>query len=1088
MFIKHKVCSLLLVLCSTLWVTNSTALICSSDADTLIPDDSINGAASDANPGSPVSIDIVIPAGSAGTITDLDIQLAIDITFVGDLIVTLTSPSGTTIDLINRPGRADDGSGGGGFGCGNDDISVTLDDSSTTPAEGQCPATTPTITGTLSPTDSLSAFNGEPLSGTWTLTAVDFFPLDQGTFISANNCISATTTPVTVSSVKTRQTSNRLIFDWQTSSEAFNLGFHVWGLIDDEWQQLNNRLIAAKSIDSVTPSDYRRRIKLDELSGEVTQVGLSALSTSGQEDFYGPFEIGESYGDVSVPRKIDWAEQRKNYDAARKLAGYVRINNRWVKDTENRNNNNNRQLERYPDVVLSVEQSGVYRITHEELVAQGIDLTRMPIKKLAITNDGIAVPRIVNTDDNAKRFGSGSQIIFAASGPDQFEARYVDNERYRITLDSNKVIDASLSNETVIDLSGDIASSEHQQTVSFGERNAYLFALPGDDPWYDTALRAFGQTMVHSINVEVPETASLDLSSRLSLSLVGGFEFEPIDVDGDGVVEPLHHFKIYVNRAEFPDAVYEGFSNGLDAVQVQTSLNTQLVSGNNQIDIELIPDNGYQIDAMFLLNGALSYSHANVFDGESLSFAVGTQLPVIEIFDKEQKLNSAYSFDGNGNFAKVMQQRFNDGKVLLASPANAALEVTPSLWLASERGYLSPSAFRIDEVEVAELSLELIDYVVIADPSLIGEDLQRFVDVQSELGRVTKVVDVQDVYNQYSDGRILPNAVADYLAEQVETSGFKYVLLVGGHTYNYRGYSISDGEAPITMIPSFYREAEYISKQIPTAVPFVDFDQDGFPDRAIGRWPVRDLVQLKNVVDKTLLWHAQGSHKDNRSSLFIADAQDGLNDFTSSSDFLTNKLGLPTDLWAVPNKVYLDEITTDDNIPQNEKLTTARNALVDGVNQGPALTVFSGHGAPVTWGAQRVLNADIADGFTNTNAPSLMMPLACYTTYYETPNVKSLSEILLTDSDAGAVALTGAALLSSTLENQNFASAILADMTIGGVDLGTAVLNRKQSMRGGGLGRTGMVFNWVTLGDPTLSFGLPDVTPRVEEGEPNQQR
>ena len=89
-------------------------------------------------------------------------------------------------------------------------------------------------------------------------------------------------------------------------------------------------MVAANSVDSVTPSNYRRRIRLNDLPGEVTMLGLSALSTSGQEDFFGPFEIGESYGEESVPRPIDWAEQRERYDQAKRAAGYIRINNRWV--------------------------------------------------------------------------------------------------------------------------------------------------------------------------------------------------------------------------------------------------------------------------------------------------------------------------------------------------------------------------------------------------------------------------------------------------------------------------------------------------------------------------------------------------------------------------------------------------------------------------------------------------------------------------------------------------------------------------------------------------------------------------------------
>ena len=443
---KTKLLNSFLIGAATLLLaTNSWSMMCSTDPDTLIPDDSANGGASDANPGSPGSITIDVPPGAVGTITDLDFQLDIDIAFPGDLIVTLTSPSGTEVTLINRPGRADDGSGVGAFGCGvgfggSADIDVTLDDSAAIEAENICNTTAPAINGTASPTGNLSDFNGEPLSGTWTLTATDFFPLDQATFISANNCLSVTTTPVTVSSVKTRQTGRALIFDWQTDSEAFNLGFHLWGMIDGQWQQLNKRLVAAESVDSLTPTNYRKRVRLSDLPGEVTQVGLSALSTSGQEDFYGPFDIGESYGEQSVPQLVDWAEQRAAYDQAKVASGYTRINNRWVKNTEKRQLRNERQENRYQDVVLTVNQEGVYRVTHQALLAQGIDLSGMRINKLAITRDGQAIPRQVKTLDGSNRFGDGSEIIFFATGPTSHQSRYVDRASYSISLDSTKVL------------------------------------------------------------------------------------------------------------------------------------------------------------------------------------------------------------------------------------------------------------------------------------------------------------------------------------------------------------------------------------------------------------------------------------------------------------------------------------------------------------------------------------------------------------------------------------------------------------------------------------------------------------------------
>jgi len=75
-----------------------------------------------------------------------------------------------------------------------------------------------------------------------------------------------------------------------------------------------------------------------------------------------------------------------------------------------------------------------------------------------------------------------------------------------------------------------------------------------------------------------------------------------------------------------------------------------------------------------------------------------------------------------------------------------------------------------------------------------------------------------------------------------------------------------------------------------------------------------------------------------------------------------------------------------------------------------------------------------------------MMPLACYTTYFETPNVKSLSESLLTDNASGAVALSAAALLSSAADNEQFAKIVLNKMTVDAYDLGSAVLHAKQTI------------------------------------------
>jgi len=112
------------------------------------------------------------------------------------------------------------------------------------------------------------------------------------------------------------------------------------------------------------------------------------------------------------------------------------------------------------------------------------------------------------------------------------------------------------------------------------------------------------------------------------------------------------------------------------------------------------------------------------------------------------------------------------------------------------------------------------------------------------------------------------------------------------------------------------------------------------------------------------------------------------------------------------------------------------------------------------------------------------MPLACYTTYYETPKVKSLSERLFSDNPAGAVGLSGPALLSYNSDNERFARSVLRLMTHAGHDLGTATLLAKKAIHGTGPRRQTVIYNWVTLADPTLSFELPPAPPDTQVEAP----
>ncbi len=119
-------------------------------------------------PGNPGCSTVTIPNG--GTITDVVIDVDVTHTWVGDLIITVTSPAGTSAEL------------GAPAGCPGDDLMVTFDDAATSTAAdfaGTC-NNLPAISGAFQPTNPLSVFDGEDAAGDWVLCISDNAGADTG--------------------------------------------------------------------------------------------------------------------------------------------------------------------------------------------------------------------------------------------------------------------------------------------------------------------------------------------------------------------------------------------------------------------------------------------------------------------------------------------------------------------------------------------------------------------------------------------------------------------------------------------------------------------------------------------------------------------------------------------------------------------------------------------------------------------------------------------------------------------------------------------------------------------------------------------
>ncbi len=150
------------------WTIGET-IVCTTYSSTDIPQALPNGTAS-------ISSDLIV--NNNGLITDIDVTIDMSHPWVGDLSFILThQASNSSVTLIDRPGLP-----ASTYGCDAADLLVTLDDAAALPVEEQCGESAPTINGTFTPNNPLSAFNGLSADGTWVLTVTDdYTSADSGT-------------------------------------------------------------------------------------------------------------------------------------------------------------------------------------------------------------------------------------------------------------------------------------------------------------------------------------------------------------------------------------------------------------------------------------------------------------------------------------------------------------------------------------------------------------------------------------------------------------------------------------------------------------------------------------------------------------------------------------------------------------------------------------------------------------------------------------------------------------------------------------------------------------------------------------------
>ncbi len=728
---------------------------------------------------------------------------------------------------------------------------------------------------------------------------------------------------------------------------------------------------------------------------------------------------------------------------------------------------------------IRTQGRGLYRLTWDDLVAAGVPVTTTAPATFAMSYLGQPID-IQVTGEADGRFDPGDLVIFYA---EPYVGRYMTQNVYWFSwggpagprmavraapLDPGPpvtVITRTLHIERDID---------YYSTFTDRPKEA--------DHWLDKALV-----------VTAGDTISKTLTWELALS-------DPVTTTGEAVLRVLVHGGIPIDAAPDLQAVQVSLNGRVVGVytwdggvdhRITATVPTAWLDGDPNV-VELLASRWLRPDATAYVVYpdwvALTYpSIAGAGDDRLYIEAVApaaTHLAVGGFTGPDVRVYDVRDSRHPVQLTTVQILSHPSATFTLHFWDIAAAD--PSYFLSTGAALLAPAAIEFDAPSSWATTRHRYDYIAIIHRSL-WDAVQPLLDYRSRPAggglRVARV-DLQDVYDEFSYGRVDPEAIRSFLAYAYrhwnagETPP-RYVLLVGNGTYNFTGVP---GWTSPNLVPPYLINVDPWWGETAADNRFVSVDDsdDFLPDMAIGRISAQSPAEVTAVVSKTLAYEALPEGDWQRRVVFVADnCVDPAGNFNAySEDVRQNWLPAGYDRPKIyyGNPQHLCPLADYDNrAPDGSYLDEMRPAIKAAFNDQALLIQWFGHASQRRWGSVSMFNSvhDVPALNPNTVWP-FTVAYSCLTGYF-IQDAQSLAEALTSlSANRGSV----------------------ADLSPSGLHVGDALLLLNRGMikavfqdrvaRVGDAVNAGKLFYWryastfldvidtsVLFGDPALTLRLP---------------
>ncbi len=756
-----------------------------------------------------------------------------------------------------------------------------------------------------------------------------------------------------------------------------------------------------------------------------------------------------------------------------------------------------------PQYKIVVDHDGLYQITYAALQAAGVQVDTLDPNTFHMTSQGqdVAIDVAAQTPGH---FSPGDAITFYGQkfygdylasqyyteslfyypyyptgwiphfNAAQLE-KYTDDNVYWLTFGGTPGPRMATIDGTP-DTSGTVPKpSVYTTTVHTEESHFwYLISFTSEDSWYwdrlQTSLpttRTYTTTLSAVASVPFSATVRGDVVSRQLTTYHTRFSLNTMSTAledttwGNLAIPVRHHFETQVDQSN----LLEG-TNSLYFGDFPTSYNDVYFDWFEIQYLRRFQADGDQVLFSGTEVGPRQYAIGNFMTNTLTIYAVTNP------FTPQHVLSSSIT-SASGLFTTTFQigsmvpvTYFVAGADTIQSPKSISSYVPPDLYSTSNGA----------------------DYLIITHHDFITAS-QTLADYRASQGWRVKVIDVDDLYNEFNFGIYHPIAIKNFLHYAYDNwnPAPAYVVLVGDGNWNFKNFNNSmpypgsyGPPQPIYMPPNLSWVDPW-QGEVDSANLLVAFTPPShIPSMFIGRLLVDSPDQLNTIIGKIEAYEQAGPQPYQRNVLFAADNPDSAGDFVASSDGIISR-DIPPNLTV--NRAYLPNFYLSPyHCTPSLSCPAANYAITTTLNTTGALFLnYTGHGAQVRWAAESMLSITDIPTLSNTGQLPIVLSLTCLDGYWPYPNQPSFMQEMVRASNGGAVAAFSPTGLGLTDGHDTLADGFYTAVFSGGIQhLGPATLAAKINLFKGGasldLIDTFTIFGDPALRLPTYAIGLSPVS------------